>query len=296
MLPRSGGEKVYLEFIYRQPRFLISSVVAVKAVLQAFTANNSIVFAEYLLFGLGVEEPTGFARKGVAVGFLVVVVVVHGCFLRTGIWVQNVLGWFKVGLMCFMVLTALFVVVFRRPEGGVRESAGVGSWEGLWEGSNWSWGVVSLGVFKVYNAYAGYDNANNVLNEVKNPIGTLKTVGPAALASVCVLYLLINAAYFVIVPLEEVKHSGELIAGLFFDKLFGPGFGRNILPLFISLCVAGNVMVGAFSYVSPPSPLIPTTNPSSSPASTKNSPAPPSSLSHTSSPPPVPSARPSAVS
>jgi len=28
MLPRSGGEKVYLEFTYRKPRFLASTLVA----------------------------------------------------------------------------------------------------------------------------------------------------------------------------------------------------------------------------------------------------------------------------
>lgn len=43
MLPRSGGEKVYLEFIYDRPRFLASTVVAVQAMLLGFTASNCIV-------------------------------------------------------------------------------------------------------------------------------------------------------------------------------------------------------------------------------------------------------------
>lgn len=43
MLPRSGGEKVYLEFIYDRPRFLASTVVAVQAILLGFTASNCIV-------------------------------------------------------------------------------------------------------------------------------------------------------------------------------------------------------------------------------------------------------------
>lgn len=62
MLPRSGGEKVYLEFTYRHPRFFASTLVAVQAVLLGFTASNCIVFGEYVLFALRIE-PSEFSRK-----------------------------------------------------------------------------------------------------------------------------------------------------------------------------------------------------------------------------------------
>jgi hypothetical protein len=32
----------------------------------------------------------------------------------------------------------------------------------------------------------------------------------------CFLYILANTAYFLIVPIGDIKHSGELIAALFF--------------------------------------------------------------------------------
>src|SRR5688572_1445969 len=52
MLPRSGGEKVYLEFTYRRPRFLASIVIAVHALLLGLTASNCIIFSQYVLFAL----------------------------------------------------------------------------------------------------------------------------------------------------------------------------------------------------------------------------------------------------
>lgn len=52
MLPRSGGHKVYLEFMYQRPRFLASTMVAITAVLLGFTASNCIVFGEYMLVAL----------------------------------------------------------------------------------------------------------------------------------------------------------------------------------------------------------------------------------------------------
>jgi amino acid transporter len=68
MLPRSGGEKVYLEFTYRWPRFLASTLVAVQVVLLGFTASNCVVFSQYVLFAFDVAEPSEWLRRGVAIG------------------------------------------------------------------------------------------------------------------------------------------------------------------------------------------------------------------------------------
>ena len=46
------------------------------------------------------------------------------------------------------------------------------------------------------NAYAGWSNVNYVLNNVKNPVRTLKIAGPLGLGICAILYLLANVAYF----------------------------------------------------------------------------------------------------
>ncbi|TGO38626.1 hypothetical protein BHYA_0071g00370 [Botrytis hyacinthi] len=251
MLPRSGGEKVYLEFTYPRPRFLASTLVAVQAVLLGFTASNCIVFGEYVLFAFGIEG-TELGQKAIALGLLTWITIVHGCFLKTGIWIQNFLGWIKVGLILFMALTGIFVVVFgvKLPETGAQVptlSREGFSWDGLWTGSNWHWGTLTTAVFKVSYSYAGLSNLNNVLNEVKDPVRTLKTVAPAALFTACSLYLLANFAYLSVVPLDEVKESGQLIAALFFERVFGDVGGRILLPLAVAVSAAGNVMVVTFT-------------------------------------------------
>ena len=97
--------------------------------------------------------------------------------------------------------------------------------------------------------YAGLSNANNGLNEVKNPVKTLKSVATTALITSCILYILVNIAYFLVVPIEDIKNSGELIAALFFERVFGVKLGRGLLPLAIATSAAGNVMVVIFSHV-----------------------------------------------
>ncbi|KAH8424460.1 putative methionine permease [Aspergillus melleus] len=250
MLPRSGGEKVYLEYTYPRPRFLASTLIAVQAVVLGFTASNCIIFAKYTLFAFDIE-PTEAQHKALAVGLLTAITIVHGCFLKTGIWIQNVLGWVKIFLIAAMSLTGLWVILFR-PYG---DSIGASqfrpdhpfAWDTVWEGSNWSWSLLSTSLFKVLYSYAGLNNVNNVLNEVQNPVRTLKTVCPAALFTACGLYLVANVSYFLVVPLEEIKNSGELVGALLFERLFGDHIGRTLFPLAIAISAAGNVMVVTFA-------------------------------------------------
>lgn len=237
-------------------------LVAVHAVVLGFTASNCIVFGEYVLFAGGlnpVENP--LLTKGLAVGLMTCVTVIHGCFLRTGIFIQNLLGWVKIGLILFMVgasATVVFRSISTSFSGGMdndyrRETTEVQfptTWDGLWEGSVWNWGIVSTALFKVFYSYSGLSNVNNVLNEVRDPVRTLKSAATTGLATACMLYFLVNVGYFLVVPLEEIKDSGELIAALFFERTFGPTVGRVFLPLAVATSAVGNVMVVTFSLVS----------------------------------------------
>ncbi|PYI03245.1 amino acid transporter [Aspergillus sclerotiicarbonarius CBS 121057] len=245
MLPRSGGEKVYLEYTYPRPRFLASTMVAVQAVVLGFTASNCIVFAKYTFFAFNVE-PTEFQHKVLAVGLMTAVTIVHGCFLRTGIWIQNALGWVKIFLIGVISLTGIWVILLHPYGDDLAPTTSVFSWDTMWEDSNWSWNLLSTSLLKVFYSYAGLNNVNNVLGEVHNPVRTVLTVCPAALLTAGALYFLANISYFLVVPLEDIKNSGELVAGLLFERLFG-SVGRTLFPLAIAISAAGNVMVVTYA-------------------------------------------------
>ncbi|KAI1475181.1 amino acid permease-domain-containing protein [Daldinia eschscholtzii] len=247
MLPRSGGDKVYLEFTYPWPRFFASTMIAVQAVLLGFTASNCVIFSQYVHFVFDVEA-RDFSKKALAVGLLTVITIIHGVWYRAGIRIQNFLGWIKVGLVVFMVLSALYVVILRPEQEDVDiRPRKIQSWDGLWDGSDWNLGTLATSLFKVFYSYAGLSNLNNVMNEVKDPVRTLKSVSLTALVTACLLYLLANLAYFAVVPIEDIKESGQLVAALFFERTFGPNIGKRFLPLAVALSAAGNVMVVTFS-------------------------------------------------
>jgi amino acid transporter len=230
---------------------LASTLVAINAVLLGFTASNCVIFSQYVLFAAGQEAAGDVLKKGLAVGLLSAVTILHAVAPKLGIKVQDFLGWVKIGIVIFMVLCGSYVVLFRPSTGSPVEVDSLLSWEKLWEHSNWNWGVVCTALFKVFYSYAGLDNVSNVLNEVKDPVRTLRSVTITALFTSCGLYFVINVAYFLVVPLEEIKGSGELIAGLFFERVFGQQVGRKVLPLAVALSAVGNVMVVAFAMVWP---------------------------------------------
>ena len=51
-------------------------------------------------------------------------------------------------------------------------------------------------MFKVLLAYDGWANINYVMNNVRDPVRTLKIAGPLGLGICTILYLLANVAYF----------------------------------------------------------------------------------------------------
>lgn len=255
MLPRSGGSKTYLEFTYRKPKYLASILVATHAILLGFTASNCIVFAQYILFAFRVEG-TETARKAIAVGLLTLVTLIHACFRQAGIRIQNLLGWIKIAMIIFMSCSGIFVVLFRPEQRDVSfAAAGLAlpsdklhwTWTDFWAGSIWSFAAIATSILKVFYSFAGLNNINNVLNEVKDPVQTLKSVTLASLATASAMYALANVAYLLVVPLDEIKTSGELIAALFFQRVFGETVGRRILPVMVALSAAGNVMVVTFA-------------------------------------------------
>lgn len=256
MLPRNGGDAVYLEFTYDKPRYLVPTIIACKALFQALTANNCIIFGKYVAYGAGVD-PSSWQSPIFAISLLLAVTIMHGFFPKIGVAVQNTFGIFKIAVMTLMGCTATAVILFR--SSNQRGADGLSSFKYSFKGpepatvspsdSTWNPGILSVALFRVQYAYSGTANANNILSEVADPVGMIKRIVPLSLVSVCALYLLLNAALVIIVPLDEIKDAGELAMAVFLNRILGPSIGNMILPIFAATVVAGNIMVGVYSEV-----------------------------------------------
>ncbi|KAH8754223.1 high affinity methionine permease [Hyaloscypha sp. PMI_1271] len=194
MFPRSGGEKVYLEAVYKRPKLL--------------------------------------ATRGIAVGVMVVVTIMHTFAPNAGVGVMNSLVAIKLAILVFITITGV-------PDPQI-------SFRKTFAGSVMSGGPYATALFKVLNPYSGWNNAAYVLNEVKRPVHTLKIAGPLGLGICTLLYMFANVAYFSAATPQEISKSGITLASFFVGRVFGLT-ARRVISVFIALSALGNVITVTFA-------------------------------------------------
>ncbi|KAJ7488059.1 APC amino acid permease [Mycena latifolia] len=246
-LPRNGGEKNYLEFIYRRPRFLVSCSFVAYTLIIGSAAANSIVFGEYVLHALEIT-PTRFSSRFVAILVLTFCLLVHGTLLKFGVRLQNTLGAFKLIILAAISLLGI-LCLFNVPGFTVREPYEVPhnfQWARLWEGSGTGVNGFVTALYSVIWSFIGYANANYALSEVRDPVRTIKRAAPLAMTAVTLVYMSVNVAYFAVVSKNDILGSKRIVAALFFRNLFGPATERA-LSVFIALSTLGNLLAGQFT-------------------------------------------------
>uniref|UniRef100_A0A060TAN9 ARAD1D28292p n=1 Tax=Blastobotrys adeninivorans TaxID=409370 RepID=A0A060TAN9_BLAAD len=239
-IPKNGGEKNYLEFFYRKPRFLAISMYASYVFFLGWAASNSVVFGEYILYAAGVEVGRWNQRL---IGFACVTFsfLVHATMLKVGLHLQNLLGLFK------LVVIAIIIVSGWVALSGRLDIEKTHAFSNAFAGSETAtaYGVVTS-LYNIIWSFVGYSNANYALSEAKNPNRILKIAAPIALVSVAIMYLFCNISYFAVVPKEQFDSSGRILAGQYFGIVFGRR-GEQALSVFVAISALGNVMSVIFS-------------------------------------------------
>lgn len=241
-IPKNGGEKNYLEYIYTKPKFFVTAMYAAYIFFLGWAAGNSIVTGEFLLTAAGVEA-TQWNTRAIGVGVITFAFLLNGLHVKAGLMLANVLGVFKVAIILFISVAGWVAL-----GGGIKTNnfKSPGNFTDSFLGTSPSgFGVVNA-LYNIIWSYVGYSNANYALGECKNPVRVLKVAAPTALCIITVLYLLVNVAYFAVVPAEEIRQSGRTAAGLFFRYAFGPK-AEKASAVFVALSTLGNVLAVIFS-------------------------------------------------
>lgn len=233
---RSGAEVAYLEKAYPRPRFLMPTVFAVQSVLISFSSSNAIVLARYILVAAGVADTT-WRTRGLAVGAYTFVIMVGITSTRWSLRITNVIGVVKVLTLLFIAITGLVVLgghtPVEDPHANFRNS---------FAGTSSNGNALATSLVKVNFAYSGFENAFAVVNEVRNPVKTLKRYAPISLTMVFILYFFANIAYFAAVPKEAIRTSKELTASLFFAAVFQNKRATSALSALVAVSSFGNLL------------------------------------------------------
>ncbi|KAI3544630.1 amino acid permease [Colletotrichum filicis] len=247
-IPRSGGEKNYLERAYKHPKYLATCVLASQMILLGFSSGNSLAFGRYILFASGSESPDGWTARGIGIAGATFAVGIHAITPKWGIRLFNVLGVFKVIVLLFIVFSGFAALAGRRrvPNPHNFDNAfRIEEGEGYGNGGVYGYATALL---RIIYSYKGWENANYVVGELKNPRKTLAIAAPLAIGGVTILYVLANVAYFAAIPKTELATSEVIVAGVFFRNVFGNSAGARALPAFVAISNLGNVLAVSFAH------------------------------------------------
>lgn len=262
-IPRSGGERVYLERIFRKPYMLATCMFMSYVVLLGFSTPNAIVLGEYALYATG-TEPNRWNVRLIAALAVSMLCYVHARCPRMGLRLINTLGVAKMAILVIVVVSGIAggimgvgadresaIIEGRRVDlvmsGTAPSSSAQRNFSDIWEGTSTQPYDYATALLKVIYCFRGYSTANQVLSDVKNPVRTLKIAAPAALAFVSAAYLAVNVAFFLVVDKDEFRSAGVVVAGTFFRKVFGDTLGEHVLPLFVVVSAAGNIAATSFA-------------------------------------------------
>jgi amino acid transporter len=221
MMPRTGGIYVYLrEAFGKLPAFLFGWAELLVLRPAAYGAI-AITCAEYGCRLVGADGaapaiwPLNVSQATAAV-LIVVVGTINVRGVALGAAVQNVSTLLKVGAL--LVLVGLGVAWL----GGVSSGVPLPTPEPVEARALSPWAAFGLAMISVMWAYDGWSDVGFVSGEVADPQRTLPRAFLFGTLAVAALYLSVNAAYLLVIPLEAMPGS-KLIAADVAQAVIGTG-------------------------------------------------------------------------
>lgn len=275
MMPKAGGQYVYLReafsplvgFLYGWTLFVVIQTGTVAAVGVGFARYLGVFFPSIsethfllppitILPGYAVSLSTA---QLVAILLIALLSVTNMQGLRYGRWVQNVFTGSKLLAVALLVLVGLLA--------GSRLGVLHGNLANAWSPRDVSEiapglsaltgaGVfVALCVSQVNSLFAAdaWNNITFTAGEVRNPRRNVPLSLAIGAGGVIVLYMLVNLAYFAVLPLTSLQHApADRVATAMLQSIF-PGFGTAAVAALIMVstfgCMNGMLLAGSRAYL-----------------------------------------------
>ena len=266
MMPRAGGEYVYLSEAYHPALGFLSGWVSLTAGFSAPIAVAALAFATYLarlvpalaaqaawltanldIAGYHLFTIALGAREAVAIALIAVVTALHAFDTRIGGWVQAGFTAAKVLLIVGFIAFGLLV-----GHGDWRNLASQGG--GL---ANLTTPSFAIALMYVSFAYSGWNSAAYVAGEVVQPERTLPRSLFVGTGVVMTLYVLLNLVFLYAVPSDVLAGPSDSVSPVIevgdaaARQLFGDRAGQlvtSVIALALVSAVSAMVMAGPRIY------------------------------------------------
>ncbi|KAL6710333.1 hypothetical protein ACN47E_009279 [Coniothyrium glycines] len=259
--PGEGGIQPYLTYIYGPFWGYMAAWSWVVATMPATLAILSIVFVESIYSSMGINEPSPpLTHKLLSLLVLVCVTTLNSISTKTSTRLSSFFVAIKL-LTILLLIVAGLVVVFIFIGGG--HDYGGENWHKLnWfaprdtvlpNGDHFDWtqvttwqslGFYSTALYGALWAYSGWDKANYVAAELRNPSKQLPLSINTAIPTIIVCYVAANAVYYVLLPWEVVSTT-DAAAVTAVTHFLGKGVAYFATGL-ICLVIAGSALGNSF--------------------------------------------------
>lgn len=235
MMPRAGGEYVYLSESFRPWVGFLSGWISLFVGFSAPIAAAAAAFGFYLHAVLPMVP-----AKVAGVCIIVAMTAMHAASVAIGARVQTIFSLMKVSLILIFICAGVLL--------------GNGDWGNLSAGAGMSKatsGAFAVSLVWIAFSYSGWNAAAYVAGEIKDPGRNLPRALLIGTGIVMALYLGLNAIFLYAAPPAElagVPEVGDLAA----RKLFGEGAGAllsSLIAIALVSSVSAMVMAGPRVYM-----------------------------------------------
>jgi basic amino acid/polyamine antiporter, APA family len=274
MMPRAGGQYVYLReafsplwgFLYGWTLFLVIQTGTIAAVSVGFARYFGVLLpwiadSHYLIAPIHLSSSYAVSLTTTQlVGILMIALLTwtNTRGLQYGKIIQNVFTTAKTGAVLGLILVGLLL--------GWNHTAVADNFGNLWTPRGMvdiAPGLSALTVFGLFVAVCvsqtgslfsadAWNNITFTAGEVKNPRRNIPLSLALGTVIVIGLFLLVNVAYLVTLPFEQIQHAPEdRVATATLNAIF-PGLGATIMAIGIMIstfgCNNGLILAGARAY------------------------------------------------
>lgn len=242
MLPTSGGEYAYLGYVYGDLVAFAYTWTTAVVTKPASLAIITLVGAQYLVkpFYVSSDSTPMAVTKPVAVALVWAVTLLNSYSVSLS---ARITGWLTVFKSLALVMIALMGLVFLGRDGGSEGTPAHDNFSAPFAGSTASPAEFGLAVIAGLWSFDGWNNLNLVTEEVINPSRNLPRSITIAMPLTTLAYVLVNVAYYAILPLEQIVdfEAGTTVQGFvtYLSTRVMKAAGKFILPLCIAASAIG---------------------------------------------------------
>lgn len=231
-MPETGGMYVYLREGWGRPYAFLYGWAQLVLIRASALGGISSVFGEYFLRVFGIDPAThpGWADY-IAAGAIIIAAVTNVIGVRLGALFAGISTMAKFGALALLVLASFAL------GGG---TAGASFTHMASNGAPIDWGLFGLALISVLWAYDGFADLTFASGEVTNPQKNLPRAIVWGTLAIITIYLLANAAYLYVIPIDRLK-SSTLVSADTLSAIFGQA-GVWFISVVVMISTFGSLM------------------------------------------------------